>query len=179
MKKLSIIGVLLPLLAAFPQVSHAVPSFPNVYTLDELGTADTPISSVILDVRNEGTNTVTVNVSLGAGTVADIQGIFFNFDGGSPSGIHVVDATGSSDFLYSYNVTSSDFSGNVTDLGNGVNMNGVKNPDTGNQLTFDGGVKIGTSGIGQGDDIQTTSFCLTTLPSNSSGIIDLTDYLGA
>jgi hypothetical protein len=110
--------------------------------------------------------------------VADIQGIFFNFDG-YPDGIHVVNGTGSTGFLYSYNVTGSDFSsaGDVIDLGNGVNMNGAKDED-GNPLTFEGGVKIGSPGIGHGDDISTTSFTLTTLPS-PRGDISFDGYLGA
>jgi hypothetical protein len=95
MKKLGILGVMLPMLAALPQASNAA-----VYTIDELGTTESAPGTVLLDVRNEGSNTVTVNVSLGSGTVADIQGIFFNFDG-YPDGIHVVNGTGSTGFLYS------------------------------------------------------------------------------
>ncbi|NTW53944.1 MAG: hypothetical protein HGB15_04115 [Chlorobaculum sp.] len=150
MKKLSVLSGILLMTAAFPLSAYStVPApapSPLVFTLDEY-TGDN--SQVIMSVTGSGTHSVTVDVSLGAGTVADIRGIYFSWDG---------NLTGLS--VSGPKVTSSVFNnaGGVDTLpkSKDANMHG-----DGNIYSFDGGVEIGKPGIGKGDDIQSTSFTLT------------------
>jgi hypothetical protein len=138
MKKISILSVILPVLAVLPQVSHA-----STITLDQYtGGA----SQVILNLSGEGTTEVTFDVTLGPTTIADIRGVFFSWDG-VLTNVHVTGA----------DVTSSVLTGNgdVFKIANDVNMHGG-----GNNYSFDGGVEIGTPGIGS-DDISATIFKLT------------------
>ena len=102
-----------------------------------------------MSVTGSGTHSVTVDVSLGAGTVADIRGIYFSWDG-NLTGLSVSGPKVTASVLNN--------AGGVDRLpkGNDANMQGG-----GNIYSFDGGVEIGKSGIGQGDDIQSTSFTLT------------------
>ncbi len=88
--------------------------------------------------------------------IGDIRGVFFNVaDNAALEGMTV---TGD-------NVTSSSFvADSVNDLGGGVNVN----PDL-----YDGGVEIGTAGIGT-DDIQSTTFIL----SNAAGDLTIDQFLG-
>lgn len=113
-------------------------------------TGDPANASVTLSALEEGK--IEFFVAVSEGTVADLRGLFFNIsdqslvNGLSVSGI---------------DVTDSQFAINsVSNLGGGVNMNGT-------QTDFDGGVEIGTSGLGQ-DDIQSTTFIL------SHDLVDLT-----
>ena len=82
--------------------------------------------------------------------LVDIRGIFF----------HVTDESLLSGMTVAGNdATDSQFVANsVINLGQGANLNG--NPSI-NQGPFDGGVEIGQPGIGQGDDIGSTTFILS------------------
>ena len=89
---------------------------------------------------------IQVFVEVADGTIADLSGFFFNL--ADESLVDGLSVTGD-------DVTSSQFRRNrVNNLGSGVNMNGTK---TG----FDGGVKIGRAGIGEGDDFRETTFILS------------------
>jgi hypothetical protein len=146
MKKLSVLSGILLMMAAFPLSAFPMVAVtpPLVFTLDEYTGTD---SQVILSVTGMGTQSVTVDVSLGGGTVADIRGIFFSWDG---------NLTGLS--VSGPKVTSSQFNnkGGIYSLSGDVNMHGEAN-----NYSFDGGVELGKPGIGKGDDIRLTTFTLT------------------
>jgi hypothetical protein len=146
MKKLSVLSGILLMTPAFPLAAYStVPvAAPLVLTLNEYTGTD---SQVILSVSGSGTHSVTVDVSLGSGTVADIRGVFFSWDG---------NLTGLS--VSGPKVTSSQFNnkGGIYSLSGDVNMHGDAN-----NYSFDGGVEIGKPGIGKGDDIRSTTFTLT------------------
>lgn len=101
--------------------------------------------SLRFDLRNQGDQ------------VGDLRGLFFDF--------------ADSDQISRLSVSGSAISGQsfgderVTNLGGGVNMNGVS--------AFDVGVAFGTAGIGK-DDIRDTFFFLR----SSSGALDLSDVAG-
>ena len=101
-------------------------------------------AQVILDISGEGTNEVTIDVSLGSGTIADIRGVFFDVEGDLTN----VSVIGS-------DVNASAFFGDFKNLGGGNNLNGE-----GNTNDFDWGLEIGTPGKGE-NDISSTSFTLT------------------
>jgi hypothetical protein len=145
MKKLSVLSGILLLSAAFPIAAYPVPvPQPLVFTLDEFTGTN---SQVILTLTGSGTHSVKFDVKLGTGTVADIRGIFFSWNG---------NLTGLS--VSGKNVTSSILKneGGVYSLAGDVNMHGGAN-----NYSFDGGVEIGKAGIGRGDDIQSTTFTLS------------------
>jgi hypothetical protein len=105
-------------------------------------TGDPAEAKITLTEQDNGT--IKVDVSLLNGTIADLQGVFINIANESlVSGLSVT-GTDITDVKFAVN--------GVTDLGDGVNLNGTK-------TTFDGGVQIGTSGIGK-DDIAQTTFIL-------------------
>jgi hypothetical protein len=145
MKKLSILSGVLLMTAAAPLAAYStVPvETPLVFTLDEYTGTD---SQVILSVTGAGTRSVTVDVSLVKQPVADIRGVFFSYDG-NLTGLKV---SGSNVTSWAYSDT-----GGIFNLANDVNMHGESN-----KYSFDGGVEIGTKGIGK-DDIQSTSFMIT------------------
>ena len=88
---------------------------------------------------------IQVNVKVVDGTIADLRGLFFKIS--DESLVNGLSVSGE-------DVTDSQFRVNrVSNLGDGVNMNGT-------QTNFDGGVEIGTSGIGR-DDIQSTTLTLS------------------
>jgi hypothetical protein len=145
MKKLCIVGGIALMLAAFPRISDAS-SLIDV-TLNQFAGDN---AQVLMQITGEGTKDVTFNVSLASGTVADIGGVFFDWQGtlSNPSFTSVSGGP----------VTSFQLPGNgtVINLGNGVDMNGA-----GNIYKFDGGVAIGVSGLNGGkDDWSTTVFTL-------------------
>lgn len=101
--------------------------------------------SVRFDVRNEGD------------TLADLRGLFFDI--GDEALLANLTVSGS-------DVTDVDLDANaVSNLGNGVNMNGVG--------LFDIGVEFGTAGIGA-DDIDGTFFTL----SSTQGPLSIEQFLG-
>ena len=96
--------------------------------------------------------TIRVKVDVIDGTIGDLRGLFFNIS--DESLVNGLSVSGDE-------VTDSKFKvNNVSNLAGGLNINGT-------HTDFDGGVEIGTSGIGK-DDIQSTTF---TLSHNS---VDLT-----
>jgi hypothetical protein len=135
-------------LAMFCQVPNASAVVPVTIPTVTLTNYAGDTSTVVLEILGEGSKSVTINVSLGSGTVADIRGVFFSWQGNLTN----VSVTGD-------NVTGSAFSndGSVYNLGNGVTMHG-----DGNDHSFDGGVMIGEAGLGKkgSDDIHWTSFTL-------------------
>lgn len=88
------------------------------------------------------------------GQIGDITGLFFNV--GDDSLLDGMTVTGD-------DVTGSKFAaGSVNDLGNGANMEGAQDGETGETANgFDAGIAIGANGIGHGDDIRATSFTLS------------------
>ncbi len=91
---------------------------------------------------------LTVTVDESGGIQADLRGVFF--DVGDESVLSGLSATGG-------DVTDQQFKANkVKDLGNGANMNGSI---TKGGKGFDGGVEIGSQGIGK-NDINSTMFVL-------------------
>jgi hypothetical protein len=93
-----------------------------------------------------GGGDIQVTVEVVNGTIADLRGLFFNIsdenlvDGLSVSGDDVTDS------LFRVN--------RANNTGGGNNMNGT-------QTDFDGGVEIGSPGIGNNDDIPSTTFVLS------------------
>jgi len=139
MKKTVIFGLILIV------VSIALAQNVGAYsvTLKDFEGRDTEVT---LNINQTSTSRVQVNAQVSSG-IADIQGLFFNF----------TDIFKASDLK----VTGADVTkvvyknDSVTDLGNGVTMQGTA-------ATFDLGLKIGTAGIGK-DDIQSTSFTIESL----------------
>ena len=86
----------------------------------------------------------TLNVDSTNGLTADLRGLFFDFN--APSKLGALHFEGA-------DVTNFQ-TGDVIDLGRGSNMKGAA-------LPFDVGLAFGTSGIGRGDDFQTTTFTLS------------------
>ena len=110
-------------------------------------TAQVKLEQVGTDIQ------VTVD---GVSPISDIRGVFFNIS--DDTLLNGLTVTGE-------NVTDSAFiAGSVNDLGQGANVN----PDL-----FDGGVEIGTPGIGA-DDFQSTTFTL----SNPTADLTLDEFLG-
>lgn len=114
-------------------------------TLTELENGDIQVD---LDVQGE-------DDADGTGQIGDLRGFFFDLaDDSLLSGISVSGV----------DVTGSDFeSDGVSDLGHGANMNGYG--------TFDGGLSLGTAGIGH-DDLQSTSFVI----SHADAALTLDDF---
>jgi hypothetical protein len=142
-----------PSLAALPLTFEVTPFTGSAarsrVTLTELGNGTIDVGvSVVTDSTNPNT--------------ADILGIFFDISNDS--------LLGGFSFLGD-DITQIDQSGGVTSVGGGNNMNGggIANPGP-----FDIGLRIGTSGIGSGDDFQTTSFVL----SHVSAPLDLSLFTG-
>jgi hypothetical protein len=158
MKKLGILGVMLPMLAAFPQVSNA--ATPYRFILEEYTGDD---SLLYVDIYNINTPTVTFDVYVPTGSPsADIFAVYFNW---SPDTLSFPMSP-----VSGANVTDWDLSGNgsvhVLD-DNDTNMHGG-----GYTYSFDGGVQIGCGGLsckGTPDDIQHTVFTVT---ANSNMMID-------
>ena len=104
-----------------------------------------PTINVALLEQADGSILVTLTQS--GGKTADIRGLFFDVTNASILNTLVV--TGSQ-------VTGSLFKDEaVTDLGNGVNMQGAQ------VAAFDAGVSFGTAGIGQ-NNVLSISFVLST-----------------
>lgn len=148
MNKIAALTVIVPMLAAFPQVSHAVVAVPySQYILDDFAGDD---AQVILDVYGEGTSSVTFNVSLGSGTIADIRGLYFDWDG-------VLDNVSLTEPIVTY-ADGTTSGGNITYLGAGR----LLPPAT----PYDGGVEIGVNGIGinsygVADDVRYATFTIS------------------
>ncbi|NTU52897.1 MAG: hypothetical protein HGA97_04180 [Chlorobiaceae bacterium] len=137
LKILSKLSLLMAISGLLPRIASAV-------TLEKY-TGDN--AQVVIYISEVGPTVLQFDVSLGSGTIADIRGIFFDWDGTVTN----MTVTGA-------DVTGWDFSGNVSNLGGGVAMN---------PKSFNGGVLIGTPGIGK-DDISSTSFTVT-----ADGVINL------
>jgi hypothetical protein len=148
MKKLRVLSGILLMMAALPLAADAVPAPPVmpplVFTLDEYAGTN---SQVILNVIGMGTHSVNVDVSLGGGTVADIRAVYFSYQGNLTG----VSLTGGAD-LTSWKYKNA---GGIETLGGDTTLHG-----DGNIHFFNGGVVIGTPGIGK-DDISSTHFTLT------------------
>ena len=109
-----------------------------------------------VDVRVEVTETeagdleFTLTVMDTGESIGDLRGFFFDL--GDPTlagGLQV----------FGDDVSGSKFAaGDVMNLGQGNNMNGVKSEDG---FDFDGGIAFGNQGIGKDDDIRETSFTLS------------------
>jgi hypothetical protein len=101
--------------------------------------------NVIITLEDDGSGGVTgvaeVAPTLLLPNIGDIRGLFFDFASGS---VVCADVTGA-------DVTDCGL--NVANLGGGANINPLG--------PFDLGIEIGSSGIGGGDDIQSTSFAIS------------------
>lgn len=123
------------------------------------GAVDTRITVEEVD----GDLVFTVEVLETDGNIADLQGLFFDFNDESLLGN--LSVTGP-------DVSNSSFDANSVDnLGKGLNMKG-HHTNKGN--AFDAGIAFGTPGIGK-DDIQTTTFTL----SSDGEDLTLSDIEGA
>ncbi len=117
-------------------------------------------------ITENADGTVGVNLWIEGAITGDLRGLFFDL--ADEALINTLSMTPLTD-----NVSTSLVQGNdqVTNLGNGVNMNGLLTDPT---LTvtkgklvagaeangYDVGIRIGEAGIGQGDDFQTFDFTL-------------------
>lgn len=105
-----------------------------------------PKPTILVKEMSDGSLEFTVVLNPESENTGDLRGLFFDLadeslvDGLSVDGAHVTDE-------------AFDANG-VSDLGNGVNMNG------GGRGGYDVGVEIGTQGMSR-DDIQTTTFTLS------------------
>ncbi|MFA3920218.1 hypothetical protein AB1E33_25115 [Ruegeria sp. 2012CJ15-1] len=107
----------------------------------------------VIATELDGTIEFTVTVLETGGGTTDLRGLFFDL--ANYTRLEGLEATGD-------DVTGQG-TGDVVNLGRGVNMNGAANP-------FDAAVALGTPGTGK-DNIQTTSIVLT----NSDGNLTLDD----
>jgi hypothetical protein len=142
-------GVALSLFAV-PSVSKA-----QLFTLDtNIGTDPVKVNALLTELAN-GVQ-FTLSIAGDSPNIGDFRGFFFNFaDESLLAGASVTGA----------DITDSVFdANNVTNLGGGNNIN----PAAG----FDAGVEIGDSGIGMGDDIQSTIFVVT----HNSVNLNVTDF---
>ena len=115
---------------------------------DNFGTA-IDVDFTLEEVGGDVKFTITVDPAgpNNTGNIADLRGIFMHIS--DETLLSNITATGA-------DVTDQQYSANnVINLGNGANLNG-----DGTQ-SFDLGVEIGSSGIGGGDDFQTTMFTLS------------------
>lgn len=157
-----------PEIASFSAVKVSAPA-PTVAALTTPTFVDGPSTSFISSIGGVSVRVTLTEQSAGAhtrvrvtlevldgGDPGDLRGFFFDI--GDNSKLAGMTATGA-------DVTDSEFDGSVSDLGNGANMNG------GGQRVFEGGVEIGTQGIGR-DDIRTTTFTL----SNTAKNLKLADF---
>lgn len=97
----------------------------------------------------DGDLVVTVSVLTDGGDIGDIRGLFF--DVADESLLSGLDATGA-------DITGDKFRADrVDNLGKGANVKGAVVKELGK---FDGGVRIGTPGIGK-DDVRSTTFILS------------------
>jgi hypothetical protein len=110
-------------------------------------TADYPTVQVTLDdAANPGSITATVTVVPGpTGYIGDLRGVFFNLPG--VSNLQITPVSGGP-------LTAISTNGNFGSFNNSAKLNGTG-------LTFTAGVEVGTQGIAQGDDYQTTSFTIS------------------
>lgn len=113
-------------------------------------------------------------------TLTDVaQGVQFNANtnNGDITGIFFDIANNS--YLGGLQVTSSNFpfifdqSGNVSDLGQGVNLNGG-----GTFSPYEIGVKVGNSGGSPGDFFQSVQFTLSTIPNSGLSPLTINQFLG-
>jgi len=109
--------------------------------------------------EHDGAIDFTVEV-VGGGTVGDLRGLFFNFNDAKMAGLSIQGDSAVTDQQIAMN--------NVIDLGNGDNLKGLVKDK------FDIGVEFGKEGIGHGDDVQSSSFTL----SSTSGNLTLDDIAG-
>ncbi len=117
--------------------------------------------AVFITITENADGTLSFNVSQAAGgIIGDLRGLFFDVnavaDGALASSLSISAASAVSTLT-----TGND---SITNLGNGSNMNGLtsSNGDGG----FDGGINIGSAGIGS-DDIRSFSF---TMGSSTRGL---------
>ncbi len=109
--------------------------------------------AVFITITENANGTLSFSVTQGAGIIGDLRGLFFDVnavaDGALASSLSISGASAASTLK-----TGDD---SIKDLGNGSNMNGLtsSNGDGG----FDGGINIGSAGIGK-DDIGSFSFTL-------------------
>lgn len=108
------------------------------------GSKTSPDVQVTAVENADGVLVFTVNVVSTGGLTADLRGLFFDFNAPSKLGSLRWDGA---------DVTKFRTAG-VIDLGGGVNMHGAASP-------YDVGLAFGTSGIGKGDDFQSTTFTLS------------------
>ena len=129
-------------------------------TLVEFTGTDASVTVTLDDMTDPGNIVITLDVNVDPNT-GDLRGFFLDIsDDLLLSGLSI---TGSE-------VTQTQFSANsVINLGGGNNLNGGGSP-----CPCDIGVEIGLSGIGGGDDFQTTTFTL----SHTSESLDLSMFLG-
>lgn len=122
---------------------------------------DVNIGVTLTELEN-GNLQVDLQVLNDTGQIGDLQGLFFSLNDDS-----LTDGLA---------VTGDDVSGsrfmtdNVKDLGGGVNVSGSITSEAGK---FDGGIKLGSSGMAS-DDIQSTTFIL----SHETEVLTLEDFSG-
>jgi hypothetical protein len=92
--------------------------------------------------------------------------VFFDLVDGSDISVNTLSVSGTDVTDYQFDED------NVTDLGNGANLNGLDSK-TGEELgAFDAGIEIGTQGISE-DDISTTTFIISSSDSDPLTIEDI------
>lgn len=156
-------GRLLFLTSVIAMFAGPVSALPITFDVTPF-TGTTALSRITLSDLGDGTLNVNVAVITDASNpnTADILGVFFDVSDDS--------LLGGFSFLGA-DITQSAQSGSVTGVGGGNNMNGGGPLNPG---PFDIGLRIGTSGIGGGDDFQSTSFIL----SHSTASLDLSLLIG-
>lgn len=106
-------------------------------------------AEVYIEVNNQANGLLTIDVSLVDGTIADIYGIYFNFNIGGDDYLtelgskNIIPNHPINEFIYSEQPITA-IKRNTKDLGKGNNLNGG---DPGVEA-FDIGMSIGKPGIG-------------------------------
>ncbi len=102
---------------------------------------------IVVSLLEQADGSILVTLNQEGNQVGDIRGLFFDVADPSVLGSLSIDGVNVANVALG--------NGAITTVGGDVNMNGVK------VAPFDVGIAFGTSGIGQGDDIRSTSFVLS------------------
>ncbi len=116
-------------------------------------------AQVFLEITDDGTSEVTVDASIGEGSLADIRGLFFNFSNTLDPNDLKIEGEDVTNWVFE--------EGAVDNLGKGLNIKGGDE-----KLALDLGIEIGTPGAGE-DDIQSTSFTMSSITGNALNLEDL------
>jgi len=119
------------------------------------------IPAVVVTISESADGSLSFTINVVGSYTGDLRGFFFDL--ANESRIGTLSVTNTSAGFTEFRQGND----NVTDLGNGANMQGLVGSDGG----YDAGIEVGTAGIGK-DDYQSFSFRL----ASSAGALTLDDF---